>query len=99
VISRLSSDGKTLAFISSHDRVYGLEALDLATGQQLHLADNATEPSFSPNDEFIVYARSTGARAWPGFGRRTSQAQLGGGKRRIGRAELGPFAAVGANAQ
>ncbi len=57
---RLSSDGKTLAFISQRDGGFALYALDLASGQEQRLADNASEPSFSPNGKYIMYATETG---------------------------------------
>jgi TolB protein len=59
---RPSPDGKTLAFISQRDGVFALYALDLASGQELRLADNATEPSFSPNGKYIMYATNAGRR-------------------------------------
>ena len=59
---RLSSDGKTLAWISQRDGGYSLYAMDLASGQELRLADNATEPSFSPNGKYIMYATRSGGR-------------------------------------
>ncbi|MFD2365969.1 Tol-Pal system beta propeller repeat protein TolB [Pseudoduganella sp. GCM10020061] len=59
---RVSSDGKTLAWVSLRNGDYGLYAMDLATGQELRLADNATEPSFSPNGKYIMYATEAGRR-------------------------------------
>jgi TolB protein len=59
---RLSSDGKTLAWISQRDGGYSLYAMDLASGQELRLADQATEPSFSPNGKYIMYATRSGGR-------------------------------------
>jgi TolB protein len=53
---RLSSDGKTLAWISQRDGGFSLYAMDLASGQELRLADGASEPSFSPNGKYIMYA-------------------------------------------
>lgn len=59
---RVSSDGKTLAWISQRDGGYSLYAMNLASGQELRLADGATEPSFSPNGKYIMYATKTGGR-------------------------------------
>ncbi|MFP5394384.1 MAG: Tol-Pal system beta propeller repeat protein TolB [Gammaproteobacteria bacterium] len=59
---RLSSDGKTLAWISQRDGGYALYAMDLASGQEIRLADQATEPSFSPNGKYIMYATRAGGR-------------------------------------
>ncbi|HEU4373288.1 MAG TPA: Tol-Pal system beta propeller repeat protein TolB [Telluria sp.] len=59
---RLSSDGKTLAWISQRDGSFSLYAMDLASGQELRLADGATEPSFSPNGKYIMYATKGGGR-------------------------------------
>jgi TolB protein len=59
---RLSPDGKTLAWISQRDGGFSLYAMDLASGQELRLADGATEPSFSPNGKYIMYATKGGGR-------------------------------------
>jgi TolB protein len=59
---RISPDGKTLAWIAQREGVFSLFALDLASGQDLLLADGATEPSFSPNGKYIMYANHTGDR-------------------------------------
>jgi TolB protein len=59
---RLSSDGKTLAWISQRDGGYSLYAMDLASGQEIRLAEQATEPSFSPNGKYIMYATRSGGR-------------------------------------
>jgi TolB protein len=59
---RVSSDGKTLAWVSQRDGGFSLYAMNLATGQELRLADGATEPSFSPNGKYIMYATKTGGR-------------------------------------
>jgi TolB protein len=58
---RVSSDGKTLAWVSQRGG-FDLYAMNLASGQELKLADNATEPSFSPNGKYIMYASKTGGR-------------------------------------
>jgi len=60
---RVSPDGKTLAWISQRDGVFSLYAMDLASGQEQRLADGATEPSFSPNGKYIMYANKGGGRA------------------------------------
>jgi len=60
---RVSSDGKTLAWISQRNGGFSLYAMDLASGQELRLADGATEPSFSPNGKYIMYAIKGGGRA------------------------------------
>jgi TolB protein len=60
---RLAPDGKTLAWISQRDGGFSLYAMDLASGQELRLADGATEPSFSPNGKYIMYATRGGGRA------------------------------------
>ena len=60
---RVSPDGKTLAWISQQGGGYSLYAKDLASGQELRLADGATEPSFSPNGKYIMYANKGGGRA------------------------------------
>ncbi len=60
---RVSSDGKTLAWISQRGGGFSLYAMDLASGQELRLADGATEPSFSPNGKYIMYAIKGGGRA------------------------------------
>jgi TolB protein len=59
---RLSADGKTLAWISQRDGGFSLYAMDLASGQEQRLADGATEPSFSPNGKYIMYATKGGGR-------------------------------------
>jgi TolB protein len=59
---RVSSDGKTLAWISQRDGGYSLYAMDLASGQEQRLAESATEPSFSPNGKYIMYATKGGGR-------------------------------------
>ncbi|HEU5435615.1 MAG TPA: Tol-Pal system beta propeller repeat protein TolB [Telluria sp.] len=59
---RVSSDGKTLAWISQRDGGYSLYAMDLASGQEQRLAEGATEPSFSPNGKYIMYATKGGGR-------------------------------------
>ena len=59
---RVSSDGKTLAWVSQRDGGYSLYAMNLASGQEQRLADGATEPSFSPNGKYIMYATKTGGR-------------------------------------
>ncbi|MFL6673195.1 MAG: Tol-Pal system beta propeller repeat protein TolB [Massilia sp.] len=59
---RVSPDGKTLAWISQRDGGFSLYAMDLASGQELRLADAATEPSFSPNGKYIMYATKGGGR-------------------------------------
>jgi TolB protein len=59
---RVASDGKTLAWVSQRDGGYSLFAMDLASGQELRLADGATEPSFSPNGKYIMYATKGGGR-------------------------------------
>jgi len=59
---RVSPDGKTLAWISQRDGGFSLYAMDLASGQEQRLADAATEPSFSPNGKYIMYATKGGGR-------------------------------------
>jgi len=59
---RVASDGKTLAWVSQREGGYSLFAMDLASGQELRLADGATEPSFSPNGKYIMYATKGGGR-------------------------------------
>lgn len=59
---RVASDGKTLAWVSQREGGYSLYAMDLASGQELRLADGATEPSFSPNGKYIMYATKGGGR-------------------------------------
>jgi TolB protein len=59
---RVSSDGKTLAWISQRDGGFSLYAMDLASGQEQRLAEGATEPSFSPNGKYIMYATKGGGR-------------------------------------
>jgi TolB protein len=59
---RISPDGKTLAWISQRDGNFYLYAMDLASGQEQRLADGATEPSFSPNGKYIMYANKGGGR-------------------------------------
>ena len=59
---RVSPDGKTLAWISQREGGYSLYAKDLASGQELRLADGASEPSFSPNGKYIMYANKGGGR-------------------------------------
>jgi TolB protein len=59
---RVSPDGKTLAWISQREGGYSLYAKDLASGQELRLADGASEPSFSPNGKYIMYAMKGGGR-------------------------------------
>jgi TolB protein len=59
---RVSSDGKTLAWISQREGGFSLYAMDLASGQEQRLAESATEPSFSPNGKYIMYATKGGGR-------------------------------------
>jgi TolB protein len=59
---RVSPDGKTLAWISQRSGGFSLYAMDLASGQEQRLADGATEPSFSPNGKYIMYATKGGGR-------------------------------------
>ena len=59
---RVSSDGKTLAWISQRDGGFSLYAMNLASGQELRLAEAASEPSFSPNGKYVMYATKTGGR-------------------------------------
>ena len=59
---RVSSDGKTLAWVSQREGGFSLYAMDLASGQEQRLAEQATEPSFSPNGKYIMYATKTGGR-------------------------------------
>jgi TolB protein len=59
---RISPDGQTLAFVSQTSGGYSLYAMDLASGQLLRLADAATEPSFSPNGKYIMYATNSGGQ-------------------------------------
>ncbi len=59
---RVSSDGKTLAWISQRDGGYSLYAMNLATSQELRLAEGASEPSFSPNGKYVMYATKSGGR-------------------------------------
>jgi TolB protein len=59
---RVSADGKTLAWISQRGGVFSLYAMDLASGQELRLADGASEPSFSPNGKYIMYATNSGGQ-------------------------------------
>ena len=59
---RVAADGKTLAWISQRDGGFALYAMDLGSGQELRLADGATEPSFSPNGKYIMYATKAGGR-------------------------------------
>jgi TolB protein len=59
---RVSSDGKTLAWVSQRDGGFSLYAMNLSNGQELRLAEGATEPSFSPNGKYIMYATKTGGR-------------------------------------
>jgi TolB protein len=60
---RISPDGKTLAWISQRDGNFYLYAMDLGSNQELRLADGATEPSFSPNGKYVMYANKGGGRA------------------------------------
>jgi TolB protein len=60
---RISPDGKTLAWISQRDGNFYLYAMDLGSNQEQRLADGATEPSFSPNGKYIMYANKGGGRA------------------------------------
>jgi TolB protein len=59
---RVSSDGKTLAWVSQRDGGFSLYAMDLGSGQEQRLAEGATEPSFSPNGKYIMYATKGGGR-------------------------------------
>jgi TolB protein len=59
---RVSPDGKTLAWISQREGGFSLYAMDLASGQEQRLAVGATEPSFSPNGKYIMYATKAGGR-------------------------------------
>jgi TolB protein len=59
---RVSPDGKTLAWISQRSGGFSLYAMDLGSNQEQRLADGATEPSFSPNGKYIMYATKGGGR-------------------------------------
>ena len=61
---RISSDGKTLAYISRRDGNFQLYVLDLASGQEQRLSDTTSDesPSFAPNGKYIMYATSAGGR-------------------------------------
>jgi TolB protein len=58
---RPSPDGKTLAWASRQPNgSFALYVMDLASGQEQRLADDATEPSFAPNGKYIMYATTNG---------------------------------------
>lgn len=60
---RPSPDGKALAWIGQRSGgTFSLYVMDLATGQEQRLADDATEPSFAPNSKYIIYATRNGGR-------------------------------------
>ncbi len=61
---RISPDGKTLAYISRRSDLFQVEALDLASAQELTITDTVKDesPSFAPNGRLILYATEVGGR-------------------------------------
>jgi TolB protein len=61
---RISADGKTLAYVSRRSDLFQVEALDLASSQELTITDTVRDesPSFAPNGRLILYATEVGGR-------------------------------------
>ena len=64
VSTRLSFDGKLLAFITRNAGRFQVAVQDLATRQTTIITDSARDesPSFAPNGRMILYATDSGGR-------------------------------------
>jgi TolB protein len=61
---RVSPDGKVLAYVARRSDQFQVEALDLASSQELTITDTVKDesPSFAPNGRLILYATEVGGR-------------------------------------
>jgi TolB protein len=61
---RVSADGKTLVYVGRRSDQFQVEALDLATAQELTITDTVHDesPSFAPNGRLVLYATEVGGR-------------------------------------
>lgn len=64
VSPRISSDGKTMAYIARDGGRFELKVLDLASGQAQAITggEHDESPSFAPNGKMILYATQNGDR-------------------------------------
>jgi TolB protein len=64
VSPRISSDGKTMAYIARDGGRFQLKVLDLASGQGQAITDGERDesPSFAPNGKMILYATQSNDR-------------------------------------
>jgi TolB protein len=64
ITPRISPDGKTLLYVSRRSDLFQVEALDLASQQELTITDTVRDesPSFAPNGRLILYATEVGGR-------------------------------------
>ena len=64
VSPRISSDGKTMAYIARDSGRFELKSLDLASGQVQAITggEHDESPSFAPNGKMILYATQNGDR-------------------------------------
>ncbi|MDR0439687.1 MAG: Tol-Pal system beta propeller repeat protein TolB [Candidatus Accumulibacter sp.] len=64
VSPRISSDGRTMAFITRRDGAFRLAVMDLASRQAQTLTDSTKDesPSFAPNNRLILIATEVGGR-------------------------------------
>ncbi|MEO7404945.1 MAG: Tol-Pal system protein TolB, partial [Burkholderiales bacterium] len=64
VSPRISSDGKSLAYIAREGGRFQVAILDLATRQRQILTDSSRDesPTFAPNGKMLLYATEAGGR-------------------------------------
>ena len=62
---RLSSDGKSMAFVTRNGAGYQIASMDLASRQVTILSSNSSKdesPSFAPNGKMVLYASESRGR-------------------------------------
>jgi TolB protein len=64
ITPRISPDGKTLLYVSRRSDLFQIQALDLASEQELTITDTVKDesPSFAPNGRLVLYATEVGGR-------------------------------------